>query len=522
MAVPTITKRFLDLPPVQRVLLVLLTVYLAVAYAVFFTFTVDDALIVARYARNLVAGHGLVFNVDEQVSALTSPAHALLLSVLSLGPGVPTLVYKALCVGLVIATLCWMSLRLFDGVPERLCFLALTAASPFVILWTVGGLETPLLLSALGLFYVQAWCVDPDDSPGGAPVGLFALAALAFLIRHDSALLTAPVVVHRIFVDRRDIRQWLSLALAALAPAGWLEFAWLYYGDILPTSFYLKTPSLLGPDLLRNGIYLLSFLVLTGTLMAAPPVRWRPFGRQMGVGLRRALPVLAGLLLFAAYAMTAGTKHMMFSYRLFVPVIPAIVLVALSVGWPVRGRVRATAFAACALVLQAGLSVGVYSSTMNPTLMHPFGPRLSRMFEYSQQGLRDYVAEFVPAILRNAEDARADWERRRLESRPPRVHTFGAGVLPYAYEEAYILDSLAGYRHDCDFDWPDWRQAADYLHLMWPLHGTREEQLGALAGRAELVSRQVITFDGSRQHLDVYYNPRPLAKRQSDRVDRPC
>jgi hypothetical protein len=40
---------------------------------------VDDTLIYARYVRNLLTGHGLVFNWGERVNALTSPLHTLLL-----------------------------------------------------------------------------------------------------------------------------------------------------------------------------------------------------------------------------------------------------------------------------------------------------------------------------------------------------------------------------------------------------------------------------------------------------------
>ena len=502
---------------------ILLAAFLAGVYATFFGFTVDDALIVARYARNLVAGNGLVFNVGEQVSALTSPFHALVLALLSLAPGTAYLVYKVLSIGLVIATLCWMSARLFRSDAERLCFLALTAASPFVVLWTVGGLETPLLLSVLGVFHTLAWREDEAPQSGSGIAAIYVLAALAFLIRHDSALLTAPVVAHRIFVNRHALRHWVALSAAALLPAAWLAFAWIYYGDILPTSFYLKTPSL-GPDVLRGAIYLFSFLVMSGALLAVLPIWGRPRGSSMGreTALRRNLPVLAGLLLFAAYALTAGTKHMMFSYRLLVPVIPVVALVAISTGRLAGGGIRTLVFAGIALFAQAALSDRVYSGTLNPTVMHAFGPQLSRMFEYSQQGLDDYATRFVPAMEANAEETRADWQARRLEPRAPRVHTFGAGVLPYVYGEAYILDSLAGYRHDCDFGWEDWRRAADYMHVMWPMHGSLEEQLGPLLARAELVSRQEIMFDGAPQHLDVYYNPRPLPKRQSDRVDRPC
>src|SRR5688500_20329503 len=43
-----------------------------------FRFSADDALIVSRYAENLVDGRGLVFYVGERINALTSPLHALI------------------------------------------------------------------------------------------------------------------------------------------------------------------------------------------------------------------------------------------------------------------------------------------------------------------------------------------------------------------------------------------------------------------------------------------------------------
>ena len=489
----------------------------------FFGFTADDTLIVARYARNLVAGNGLVFNPGEQVSALTSPFHALVLSVLTLVSGAPTTLYKALSAGLVIGTLGWMSLRLFATDVERLLFLVLTAASPFVLLWTVGGLETPLLLCVLAVFHARSWRMDAAADDRDPSVAIYVLAALAFLIRHDSALLTAPVVASQMLACRHSARHWLALSAAALGPIGWLAFAWLQYGDLLPTSFYLKTPGF-GLGMLWGALYLFSLAVLSGVWLVLLPAgrsAGGPAGRGAGI-LRANLPVLIGLGLFLVYGMAAGTKHMMFSYRLFVPVIPVMVLAAMAIGRPVAGAARAAALLAAAAVLQAGLAVYLHTTSLNPTVLHVFGPAASRVFEYPQVTLANYAEEFLPAMRRNALDTRAHWQELGRDGRVPRVHTFGAGVLPFHYGEAYVLDSLAGYRHDCDYDWPDWRRAADYMHVMWPMHGSLEDQLGPLLDRSELVSRQVIAFDGRTQHLDVYYNPRPEPKRQSDRVDRPC
>nr|MBC8437242.1 hypothetical protein [Planctomycetota bacterium] len=51
-------------------------------FAWFSSYTAEDAFIVYRYSENLIHGNGLVFNSGEYVSALTSPLHALIVSVL--------------------------------------------------------------------------------------------------------------------------------------------------------------------------------------------------------------------------------------------------------------------------------------------------------------------------------------------------------------------------------------------------------------------------------------------------------
>ncbi len=496
----------------------LLAYMIAVCWA-FFGFAADDALIVARYARNAVAGHGLVFNPGDTVTALTSPFQGFVLTALTAVTDKPVVAYKLICIGMVSATLVWMSIRLFQDGCQRIGFLVLTAGSPFVVVWTVGGLETPMLLSVLGLFCVAAWRDEGSAAGQSASVAVYFLAALAFLIRHDSALLTAPVVAYQFYVNRHSLRHWIALLLASTAPFGWLAFSAAYYGDILPTSFYWKSPEV-GWIVVLGLIYMLSFLILSGavpSLFAGSGPSW-----SQADGLRRNRPILVGLMVFGVYATAAGIVHMMFSYRLYVPMLPIVMVVAFSLARSFNQGIRSAGLAAAALLLQAGLSAFIYSSTLNPTLLHAFGSASPRYFEYALLSLRSYAGDFLPAMAANARDAQDHWEGIGPHDRPPRVHTFAAGVLPSTFREAYIFDSLSGYRHGCALNWTYWRRASDYLHIIWPLHGPPEDQLGHLADRVELVSRQVIPFDGRQEHIEIYFNPRPDPIRNSDRIDRPC
>lgn len=114
------------------------TVFLALC-ALFWPFVADDAYIVGRNAANAAAGHGLVYNVGEQVSALTSPLHALLETAFAFVGLDPVLSYRLIAPVLVLAG--WVQACRETGVRGRtlLLFTALSLGSPFLALWTVGG-----------------------------------------------------------------------------------------------------------------------------------------------------------------------------------------------------------------------------------------------------------------------------------------------------------------------------------------------------------------------------------------------
>src|SRR5262249_19087380 len=70
----------------------------AALLAIFFTFTAEDAWIVARYARNAVDLGQFVFNRGESVNALTSPLDALLRVALQATTADPILAHKLVAI----------------------------------------------------------------------------------------------------------------------------------------------------------------------------------------------------------------------------------------------------------------------------------------------------------------------------------------------------------------------------------------------------------------------------------------
>ena len=230
------------------------------ACAALFRFTAEDAYIVQRYATQFVRGHGLVFNIGERVSALTSPLHALVLSALTWVIPWPMPVYKMLGAVAAVASILFAGHRLFADFSERAVFYSATLASPFVAMWAVGGLETPFLLACVTLVTALALSIEEESPPNaGQRFLFFLLCAAAFLLRHDSAVFTAPLGLAMVL---KHGRRTVPGILAGTAAAGaWLLFAWIYYGDVLPTSFYLKAIET-RPGLLGGYGYQLSFVVL--------------------------------------------------------------------------------------------------------------------------------------------------------------------------------------------------------------------------------------------------------------------
>lgn len=493
--------------------------YLAVTMA-FFPFTADDAYIVARYAENLRSGAGLVFNPGERVSALTSPLHAFVLTPLTLIGNDPLFPYKLISAAGVLATIAWSTVRLSKTVGPWTLLPVLCLTSPFVILWAVGGLETPILLITIAVMTTLAY---DGVKTNKQLIAIYVLATIAFLTRFDSCVFSIPLVLYLALRWRGSLASWIAIFGCAVVAIGWLAFSEVYFGDMLPTSFYTKTPTPDWVQMQRGIIILTSFFIFSGLAWPAALVAFRT--RQTLKTLRvitfERLWLFAGIFLMISYGAFAGTKHMMFSYRLFVPYLLPMALLLLSVLQ--SNFIEKTLLATGILASNAILAWVIFNYTLNPTLMHsaslvglkPIG------FEYAHQDLRGYADGFVAAMRRNAEDTARHWESTEPEpGRRPRVTTFAAGVLPFEFSQSYIFDSLGGYRHTCSNKW--WKKSSDYIHIITPRQGSREQQLGPLYERLQLVSREVITFDGAREQLEVYYNPLPEENLQSDRVDRPC
>jgi arabinofuranosyltransferase len=236
-------------PRVALAALLALTALICLRYARFEV--VDDAYISLRYARNLVEGHGLVFNVGERVEGYTNFLWVVLLALPAYAAIPLPLASKVLGTAFALLAV-WATARLLPASRpswSRLVAPALLAGNLTFALWAVQGLETALF-TALVTLGVRADLRSRENS--AAPWASAPWYALATLARPEGAVFFAAALSYRIVAERPlDRRAWFGPPLY-LAVVG-SHFLWRlsYYGHPLPNTFYAKSGLSLG--LLTHG-----------------------------------------------------------------------------------------------------------------------------------------------------------------------------------------------------------------------------------------------------------------------------
>lgn len=317
--------------------LLALAVALLLAHALSFRFVIDDAYISFRYARNLLDGHGLVFNPGERVEGYSNLSWVLLAAA-GMAAGLDPLLWARL-LGFAAAA---GTVLLMPGLARRLAPPAAggagqgqatlaTAGAPLLLAasgpaacWSLGGLETPLFM----LLTALAWRAALDRRPLAAGACGVALA----LTRPEGPLLGGIFALWAALPGARAAaasappaqrplrRRGAGLLVLAAGVAAHLLWRHGYYGDWLPNTYYAKTGDLAGQ--LRTGLpyagatalaFVLPWLAAAGWLAARRrAVFWR------AVELRRSAALVGLWLLYTA----AIGGDMLGMYRFFVPLLP--------------------------------------------------------------------------------------------------------------------------------------------------------------------------------------------------------
>ncbi|MGH2536571.1 MAG: hypothetical protein ACRDHL_04175, partial [Candidatus Promineifilaceae bacterium] len=205
----------------------------------------DDMMISMRYARNLAAGDGLVWNAGQPpVEGYSNFLWVLVMAAVHLLPlpaiyvSLPLLLFNV-ALGLIILVMTQRLMRRLApaaGVAIPFGLVALALAYDFGR-WIVLGLETPLL-TAVFLWLLLRLLAEADaDRPRPTT---FAAMGLLGLIRADGLLLVAILLAVSLALSPKRGRILRLAPLALLLPAAHLAFRLAYYGDWLPNTYYLK------------------------------------------------------------------------------------------------------------------------------------------------------------------------------------------------------------------------------------------------------------------------------------------
>lgn len=300
-------------------------------YAWWLRFLCDDAYISFRHAENLLAGNGLVFNAVERVEGITNFLWTLQIAAIwgitGLGPGGIALFLGMASTGAMLVVFVGLARSSPLGRDSAMLLgLLLLACNHSIAVWSTSGLEqrqfTLFMLAAIALVHRAKGRVDLMVAAS------FALV-LAELSRPE-VLLFAGCLGAWVVVDGwRDRLAWRSVAASVAALLG--PFAlmvalhtlarWLYYGALLPNTYYAKGKEI-WPE---AGLYYLAGAAVEHGMYLVLPLALVGFVARLRHGDR--LHLLSAFLIVPhlAYLVRIGGDH--FEYRML---DLAFVLVALA------------------------------------------------------------------------------------------------------------------------------------------------------------------------------------------------
>jgi len=226
-----------------------------------FPYINDDAFISFRYAKNFVAGHGLVFNLGEYVEGYTNFLWVMLSAALIRLAGETHILLAAKCLGIALSmgtiVIVFAAGRsLYASRVSVLVSSLLLASSMGLAANSVSGLETGLFTFLIALA-LHTRIVDETRGDG-----LFTVCmALAALTRPEGFLLFALLLGFHLLRGTPLRRVFKMAAIFAAMTAPYLIWKCWYYGSLLPNTYYAK------PGTLRDGVgYLNRFFTQDGYL----------------------------------------------------------------------------------------------------------------------------------------------------------------------------------------------------------------------------------------------------------------
>lgn len=300
-------------------------------------FVLDDAFISFGYARNLVEGKGLTWNLGEKVEGYTNFSWTLLMSApiaIGFDPVNSSYVLSILCFILSLIFTYKLCLLLLDSHKWSLITIALLGTNYSFNSYATSGLETQLQACLFTAnFYVFISCLRTQTWQPRQLLALSFLLAAAILTRPDSSLLPATLlpsaitfILKSVALRRQKLKKLTLLLLPMTVMIGvWLTWKIAYYGEIIPNTFYVRVFSI--NALMAGSVFLYcfvtSYLLLPFAILGIIAIPELVAKKNAGL-----IAIVFYVLLWCAYVITAGGDFM--EFRFLIPIMPLIFIL---IGW---------------------------------------------------------------------------------------------------------------------------------------------------------------------------------------------
>lgn len=208
----------------------------------------DDQMISMRYARNLAEGQGLVWNPGERVEGYSNFGWVLVMAAVHLLPlpdrlmplGV-TGVSLLVCLGVVA-----LAARLLERLQPQLLAITLPVlllcivTCTDIMIWATSGFET------VAVTLLHLWVVLGAIERRRLDWKLLLPLALIPVVRSDGMHIWVGDALLLLWLSEDRKRTSRLLLLSVIPFAAHLAFRLIYYGDLLPNTYYLKVSGLDG------------------------------------------------------------------------------------------------------------------------------------------------------------------------------------------------------------------------------------------------------------------------------------
>ena len=327
-------------------LLVVVATIIGIIHASSLRFVTDDAFISFRYAKNLVKGLGLVYNMGERVEGFTNFLWTIIIALgmkfhLDPVPFSTTLGIFFFVAALVLYCLLSWKFRAFGK--ERLLFLPLTTIALSLhhdmSVYATGGLETSMFTFLVSAGFAAILLAKSER----ALVSAGMMFVLAMMTRPDGIVFLAASFVFVAITQKKPLRSCIFLlapSVVIFLPYWFWRYS--YYGYFFPNSFYAKSIDLpyYSQGFQYALLYFKTYYIFLLIIVLGIILLWRSKAKCVDVKslssfLNRyresngsAHPLLLGLLLASAYTLFIIRigGDFMFS-RFFIPITPILFFV---------------------------------------------------------------------------------------------------------------------------------------------------------------------------------------------------